>query len=66
MDCDANSLLNASKCFCFSKEVSKSITIYLACAWANGGMAPEEQGFLLEDEGGYFLFDDGGRVMIQT
>lgn len=40
--------------------------IYLLCAWANGGAAPEEQGFLENSQGGFILLSDGGKIIVQT
>lgn len=66
ISCTPTDLANAAKCLpCLPSEVSDAVEIYLLCAWANGGAAPQDQGYLLTDDGGFILLNDGSKILIQ-
>lgn len=65
MNCEPSALMASAACFQCMGSVADDVAIYLLCAWANGGAAPDQQGYLLKDDGSYILTDGGDRILIQ-
>jgi hypothetical protein len=46
MNCDPKALAQASRCYCFPKNVNQSVMVYLLCQWANH-LTPQNQFYWL-------------------
>lgn len=65
VSCDVNDLAEASTPYVgLTTPIAIAIQIYTEIAIANGGVPPEDQGYLLNSDGGYILNSDGGRIII--